>query len=65
MGYACRNDDITREDLEAVALRNDIQDYKSLIETVSSAVGKCKEYAMELNIDEHLIDSIVADYVRV
>ncbi len=60
-----KNDNITREDLETVALRNDIQDYKSLIETVINAVDKFKEYAGELNIDEQLMDSIAADFVRI
>ncbi len=59
-----KNKDITREDLETVALRNDIQDYKSLIDAVSNAVDKFKEYAGELNIDELLIDRIAADFVR-
>jgi len=60
-----KNDTITREDLEAVAQRNDIQDYKSLIEMVSDAVGKFREFAAEFKIDEGLVDSIEADFVRV
>ena len=60
-----KNEDITREDLETVAVRNDIPDYKSLIDTVNNAVNKFKGYATELNIDEQLTDSIAADFVRV
>ncbi|MEA4840089.1 MAG: type II toxin-antitoxin system HipA family toxin [Bacteroidales bacterium] len=60
-----KNEDLTREDLETVAVRNDIPDYKSLIDTVNKAVNKFKGYATELNIDEQLTDSIAADFVRV
>ncbi len=59
-----KNENITREDLEIVALRNDIQDYKSLIEIVSTAVSKFRAYAVELKIDEQLIDSIESDFVK-
>lgn len=59
-----KNEDITREDLEMIAQRNDIQDYKSLIDMVSNAVGKFREFAAELKIDEHLVDSIESDFVR-
>ncbi|NDP20431.1 MAG: hypothetical protein GZ091_05050 [Paludibacter sp.] len=55
---------VTREDLEAVAHWNDIQDYKSLIKMVSTAIAKFKEYAKELIIDQHLIDSNESDFVR-
>ncbi len=60
-----KTEGITREELEAIAQRNDIQDYKSLIDMVSTAIAKFKEYAKELNIDQHLIDSIESDFVRV
>jgi len=60
-----KNMDITRDDLEAVARRNDIQDYNSFIDKVSNAVAKFKEYAAELKIDQQLIDSIDSDFVRV
>jgi len=60
-----KNTAITREDLETVAQRNDIQDYKSLIEMVSNAVGKFREFAAELKIDEGLVDSMEGDFVRV
>ena len=58
-------EDITREDLETIAQRNDIQDYKSLIDMVSNAVSKFREFAAELKIDEHLIDSIKSDFAKV
>ena len=60
-----KTEGITREDLETVAQRNDIQDYKSLIDMVSNAVGKFKEFATELRIDEQLINTIESDFVRV
>ena len=59
-----KNENITREDLEIVALRNDIQDFKSLIEIVSTAVSKFRAYAVELKIDKQLIDSIETDFVK-
>lgn len=60
-----KNEDIIREDLEAIAQRNDIQDYKSLIDQVGSAVDKFRKYAEKLGIDKELIDSIESDFVRV
>ena len=60
-----KKENITRKDLEEVAQRNDIQDYKSLIENVSHAVYKFREYAMKLKIDQQLIDHIETDFVRV
>lgn len=60
-----KNEDITRDDLEIVAQRNDIQDYKSLIDMVSNVVGKFREFAAELKIDKQLIDRIESDFVRV
>ena len=60
-----KTEGITREDLETVAQRNDIQDCKSLIELVSNAVAKFREFAAELKIDEHLIYTIESDFVRV
>ena len=60
-----KNENITREDLEAFAQRNDILDYKSLIDMVSNALGKFREFAAELKIDEQLIDRIESDFVRV
>lgn len=58
-----KNENITLSDLEVVALRNDIQDYMSLIETVSTAVSLFHNYAMELKIDEQLIQNIKSDFV--
>lgn len=60
-----KNENITRKDLEAVAQRNDIQDHKSLIDRISHAVNKFREYAMELKIDKQFIDRIESDFVRV
>ena len=60
-----KNEDITREDLEVVGLNNDIQDYKSLIDTVANAVAKFVNYATDLGMDEKLIESIKSDFVKV
>jgi serine/threonine-protein kinase HipA len=60
-----KNESITREDLEAFAQQNDIQDYKSLIELVSNAVGKFREFAAELKVDEQLIGRIESDFVKI
>ena len=64
MTINAKNQNITLADLEIVALRNDIQDYKSLIEIVISAVAKFREYAVELNIDEQFINGIESDFVK-
>ena len=60
-----KNEDITRQDLETVGLNNDIQDYRTLIDTVANAVGKFEDYSKELDIDEKLIKSVKADFVKV
>jgi len=59
-----KNEDITREDLEAVGLNNDIQDYKALIDTVANAVAKFEIYAMEAGINKKLIEDIKADFIK-
>jgi serine/threonine-protein kinase HipA len=56
-----KNEEITRSDLEVVARRNDIQDYKSIIARVSNAVGEFRKFATELKIDKQLIDTIESD----
>ncbi|NCC46719.1 MAG: type II toxin-antitoxin system HipA family toxin, partial [Bacteroidia bacterium] len=57
-----KNENITRKDLEAIGLNNDIQDYKTLINTVANAVANFKSYAEDLDIDQKLIDAIKADF---
>lgn len=59
-----KNEDISLGDLKAVAQRNDIKDYRSLIDRVSNAVGKFREFATALEIDKKVIDSIESDFVR-
>ena len=59
-----KNEEITREDLELVAQRNDIQDYNSLIDMVGNAVEQLEKYAKLLSIDQQLIDQIKSDFVR-
>lgn len=60
-----KDEDITREDLETIGLKNDIQDYKTLINKVANAVTHFEVYAKELDLDEKLIDSIKADFIKV
>jgi serine/threonine-protein kinase HipA len=60
-----KNEDITRGDLEAVAQRNDIHNFKSLIDKVNDATSKFKSFATELNIQGELMDKIYADFVIV
>ena len=59
-----KNEDITREDLETVGLNNDIQDCKSLIDTVTNAVAKFEDYTKELGIDETITESIKTDFLK-
>ena len=40
-----KNEDITHEDLETIGQNNDIQDYKTLIDTVANAIEKFEVYA--------------------
>jgi serine/threonine-protein kinase HipA len=56
---------ITREDLEIVGQSNDIQDYKTLIDTVVNATDKLGVYAKKLDVNEKLIENIKADFVKV
>ena len=59
-----KNENIRRADLEVIAQRNDIQDYKSLLDIVSNAVAKFREFALELKIDVQIIDNMESDFVR-
>lgn len=58
-----KNEDITRKDLKTVGLNNDIQDYKTLIDTVADAVVNFDKYATELDVDKKLIKNIKSDFV--
>lgn len=60
-----KNEGITREDLETIGLNNDIQDYKTIIDTVANAVIKFETYAIELGIDKKLIEMIKTDFIKV
>jgi len=60
-----KNEDITREDLETIGLNNDIQDYKTLIDTVANAIGKFGDYAKKLGVDEKLIENIKGDFGKI
>lgn len=57
-----KNESITRADLEKVALGNDIQDYKVLIDAVTGAVGQFERYAEELGINQQLIKNICSEF---
>jgi len=60
-----KNDDITFQDLEIIALNNDIQNYKSLINVVKDAVSKFDEFANTQGINQSLTGKIKADFVRI
>ncbi|HPJ79830.1 MAG TPA: type II toxin-antitoxin system HipA family toxin [Prolixibacteraceae bacterium] len=60
-----KDEGITRQDLEVVGQKNDIQDIKTLIDTVAHAISKFGEFAKELDIDKALAESISADFVKV
>jgi len=59
-----KNENITREDLEIIAQRNDIQGYKSLIDMVANAVHEFNNHALELGIDKQLVKTIEADFIK-
>ena len=59
-----KNEDITRKDLETVGLKNDIFDYKALMDSVTDSISKFEEYATALDIDKKLINDIKADFVN-
>nr|WP_320038147.1 type II toxin-antitoxin system HipA family toxin [uncultured Bacteroides sp.] len=59
-----KNEEITREDLEVVAQRNDIQDYNSLIDMVGNAVEQFEKYAKILSVNQQFIDRIKSDFVK-
>lgn len=60
-----KNEDINRSDLESVGRKNDIKDYNALIDVVANAIAKFGAYARELDIDERLIKTIEADFIKV
>lgn len=57
-----KNEGLTRADLEKVARRNDIQDYKALIKAVTDAVGQFERHAGEFGIDRRLIQNIRSEF---
>ncbi|MDR1381798.1 MAG: HipA domain-containing protein [Tannerella sp.] len=59
-----KNEDIVRRDLETVGRNNDIQNYKTLTDTVADAVAGFEDYAGELNMDKKLIERIKADFIK-
>ena len=56
-----KNHGITREDFVRVAKQNDIHDYNSLIDLVSSAVNKLEHFAKEVEVDSKIIQLIKDD----
>ena len=58
-----KDEGITRSDLESMALNNDIQNHKMLIENVIDAVNNFDRYALELDIDRQLIKNIRSEFV--
>ncbi|UAY54805.1 type II toxin-antitoxin system HipA family toxin [Arachidicoccus terrestris] len=60
-----KNQDIKREDLEIVAVQNDIKDYHTLIDQVVKAVDKFEDYATSLSISKSLIDQIKSEFIKI
>ena len=60
-----KNEGITRADLETVALQNDIQEYKTLIDRVSCTVDNFERYAGQVGIDRRLIKNIRSEFVDI
>ena len=60
-----KNNDITRADLEKIAVENDIKEYKKMIEAVIEAVAKFETYARELDIDQMLVKNICKEFCEV
>jgi len=58
-----KNDAITRADLEKVACHNDIQDYKILIDRVSSSINKFECYAEQVGVNKRLIKDIRSEFI--
>ncbi len=58
-----KNQDINMEDLERIALENDILDHDTLIEKVACSISKFQSHAQSLGIDSGLIKRIREDFV--
>jgi len=59
-----KSENITRQGLESIGLKNDIKDYKILIDKVADSVGKFENLSKELEIDKKLISEIKAEFVK-
>lgn len=59
-----KNEQINREDLERIAITNDINDFKQLISRVEYAINNFEKYATELDIPKQLTHSIQADLIQ-
>ena len=59
-----KNEQIKREDLEKIAITNDIKDFKQLISRVEYAINNFEKYATELDIPKQLAHSIQADLIK-
>ena len=57
-----KNESITRADLETMALNNDIQDCKALIDKVVDAISDFENYAKKLDIDPKLTKAIRSEF---
>ena len=57
-----KNKEITRADLERVALQNDIHDYNSTIDKVTHAIAQFESHAIALDIDRRLIKKIESTF---
>lgn len=57
-----KDDDITFEDLEKIALQNDVQNYKTLIEKVKDAIASFESYSRKIGIDKDLTARIKSKF---
>ena len=58
-------ENITREDLEIIGRKNDIQNYKSLIDHVAEAISMFGRYAREYEVDKRLVEEIKKEFLTV
>ena len=59
-----KNELINRQDLEKIAISNEIKDYKQLISRVQDGINNFEKYATELDIPKQLTNSIQTDFIK-
>ena len=59
-----KNELINRQDLEKIAISNEIKDYNQLISRVQDGINNFEKYATELDIPKQLTNSIQTDFIQ-